>query len=137
MDHRQVRELPQHKGDGVDHQEGGQHHAQRGAEGAEGAAYLISYEGGGVDGNGARCGLGNGDNVQNVPVLQPAAAFRHLTLDQGDHGVASAKGEGADFGKSPEQLTGFGQICGHGNRSFRALGFLPQRTLFRDIHQSI
>ena len=29
------------------------------------------------------------------------------------------------------------KAVGHGNRSFRALGFLPQRTLFRDIHQSI
>ena len=82
--------------------------------------------------------LGPGvDSAMATMSRMSRSSSRHLALDQGDHGIASAKGEGADFGKSPEQLTGFGQICGHGNRSFRALGFLPQRTLFRDIHQSI
>lgn len=80
-----------------DENAGGQNAAEGGSQGAWDACHLISHKGGGVDGNGARCHLGNGDQVCEIGKAHPMILFDHLLLDERKSCVAASEAEGSDL----------------------------------------
>ena len=65
---------------------------------------LIADEGGGVDGDDARGALAHGEVVGELLLGGPALFLHHLTLEDGEHGVAPAEGADPDLGKGEEEV---------------------------------
>lgn len=66
-------------------------------------ADLVSHKGGRVDRNGSGRRLGNRNNFQNVLFAYPPFVIHHFPLNERDHGITAAEGEGADFEKGPKE----------------------------------
>ena len=85
------------------HDQGRQHHAQSGAHTARDPRRDPAHIGGDIDGEGAGRAFAHRDEIDQLLHGHPAL-LGHRALDEGDHGVAPAEGEGADQEKAPEQL---------------------------------
>ena len=81
----------------------GQHHPQRGAEGAGQARQLRPHIGGDVHRKGARRTLADGDEVHQFFRRHPALGL-DIRLDERQHGITAADGEQADLEEGQKQL---------------------------------
>ena len=91
-------------GDEGDDDAGGQDAAQGGGQSAGKAGDLDAHEGRGIDGDGARRHLGNGDEIREFAHGKPAVGVHHLSLNQRHGRVAAAEAEKADLQKTQEEL---------------------------------
>ena len=87
-----------------DNDQRGKHDAQRGNNAAQNTLALLADKGGGIDGDDARRTLADGEIVRQLLVGGPALVLHHLTLQDGQHSHAAAKGHDAHLGKRQKQL---------------------------------
>ena len=97
VDDRVLADVGEKERDGQDDDERRQHGAQQGRHGAAEAADLVAHEHRGVDGDRPRDRLREGQQVEELLLLDPLAFGDELPLDQRKHGVAAAEGEEPDF----------------------------------------
>ena len=65
---------------------------------------VVAHVGGGVDADGPLSHLRDGHDVGESALGDPSMGRDHLRLDEGQHRIASADGEGADQEEGPEQV---------------------------------
>ena len=109
--HAQMGEILKEGRDEHDDDDAGKDQPQGGHHSAGVALPAVAHEGGGVDRDDAGCALADGEVVGELLLRGPPPLLHQLPLEDGQHGVAAAKGTHADFGKGPEQI----QIGMHGN----------------------
>ena len=102
---RVVADVGKQERDREDDDERRQNAAQQCRHGAFQPPHLVAYEHRGVDGDGARDGLCEGQQVEELLVLDPAALGDQLLLDERQHGVSPAEGEKPDLEEGGENGT--------------------------------
>lgn len=100
-----VADVGKQERDREDDDERRQNAAQQRRHGTFQPPHLVAYEHRGVDGDGARDGLCEGQQVEELLVLDPAALGDQLLLDERQHGVSPAEGEKPDLEEGGENGT--------------------------------
>lgn len=92
--------------DGNDDQrrQGRTHH---GDQRAGDPGHMVAHQNGGIDGDGAGAGLGNGGQVQHFLLLNPMQPFHKALAHQRNNYKAAAEGAGAELEGGEEQLPVF------------------------------
>ena len=65
---------------------------------------LDAHKGGGIDGDGPRSHLGDGDEIGELRHVQPVVDIHHLGLDEGEGRIPPAKAEKPDLEKAEKEL---------------------------------
>ena len=105
--HRQAQKAVKKQRDAVDDHKGRDADSHRGSCRSGGAVDLIADVGGAVHRHGAGRRLGDGDHIQKFLSGHPLFFLDEFVLQQGDHGIAAAKGKRADLQECPEQGRNF------------------------------
>ena len=116
--HRQAQKAVKKQRDAVDDHKGRDAAGHCGSCRSGGAVDLIADVGGAVHRHGAGRRLGDGDHIQKFLSGHPLLFLDEFVLQQGDHGIAAAKGERADLQECPEQ-----------GRNFFHSGSLPKQIV--------
>ena len=90
--------------DDEDDEDGRGQQTRRGRQSAGDSPGAVAAEGGGVHRDHAGGALGNGVEVQELLVGEPALLFHQLLLEEGEHGVAAAEAAGADPGEGQKEF---------------------------------
>ena len=74
-------------------------HTQHRTQAAPIPVHLVSDEHGGIQGQRARRGLGEGQQIEELPLLNPLSPSDNLLFDQRNHGITASEGKDAYFKK--------------------------------------
>ena len=97
--HRILCKVFQECGNDGNDDEGWKYHTQGCQNPAQNAFILVTNEGRGIHRDNARSTLADGKIVGEFLFRGPALLFYNLPLEDGQHGIATAKGTDTDFRK--------------------------------------